>query len=159
MRRVLYVLGAVFLGILVVGGFAIGLAAYNGMALDTESKAYVDAAIPAITQNWSEAELLDRATPELRNNTAPAQLASLFNSFGQLGHLVRYGGSTGSSMMSYASGVGQTISASYVAKATFQNGAVSFHVGLLKRNDRWLISSFRLKLDSAVPAYLRPTTT
>jgi len=155
MRRFLYVLGALFLVILVAGTVAIVFAVYSGQALDAESKAYVDASIPAIASNWNEAELLNRATPELRNSMVPEQFASLFGSFSQFGHLIRYNGSKGQAMMSYVAGVGKTVSASYVAKAACQNGNVIFRIVLLKRNGRWWINNFHINLDSTVPTDLR----
>ncbi|HTT84060.1 MAG TPA: hypothetical protein VMF67_11305 [Rhizomicrobium sp.] len=157
MRRFFYILGALFLGILIIGGTSIGVAAYKGRALDAESKAFVDAEIPRIAQDWSEAELLHQATPELRNSTTPEQLDWLFNGFRQLGTLVAYKGSVGGSLISYRTGVGETVSASYIAKARFQNGAVTFRVALLKQNGRWLISGFHVQSDSIVPPALRST--
>jgi hypothetical protein len=159
MRRVLYVLGSLFLAIIAIGALAIGYAACNGQALDAESKAYVDAAIPAITSNWSEAELMNRATPELRASTSPEEVDQLFQTFSRVGHLVVYKGSSGQSLMSYVAGTGKTISASYVAKASFQNGDATIRIGLLKRSGQWLISNFNVRFDSAVAARLRQMST
>ena len=157
MRQFLYILGVLFLGILVIGGASIAVVAYNGRALDAESKAFVDAEIPRIAQNWSEAELLSQATPELRGSISPERLDSLFNNFRQLGSLVAYKGSVGEALMSYVSGEGKTVSASYVARARFQSGAVTFRVALLKRDSRWLINGFRVESDAGIPTAQRPT--
>jgi hypothetical protein len=157
MRRFLYVLGALFLGILAVGGVSVAVVAYNGRALDTESKAFMDAEIPRIAQNWSEAELLNQAIPELRNSTSPEQIDSLFSSLRQAGTLVAYKGSSGGALMSYVSGAGKTVSASYVARASFQSGTMIFRVALLKRDGRWLINGFHVEPETSIPAAQRST--
>jgi hypothetical protein len=151
MRRFLYILGGLFLVILIAGGAAIAIAVFNGRALDLESQAYVDVSIPAIAKNWSDAELLERATPELRKSMTQEQLDSLFSSFSRIGHMTRYKGSMGGSMVSYVAGVGKTVSASYIAKATFRNGNAIFRIALVKRNGHWLINTLRVDLDSSIP--------
>jgi len=159
MRRFLYVLGALFLIILLAGGAGLVMAVYSGRALDAESKAFVDASIPAIAGSWNDAELLKRATPELRKSMTPGQLDSLFSSFSRIGHMIQYKGSMGGAMMSYIAGAGKSVTASYIAKATFQNGSAIFSVALVKRNARWLINKLRVDLDSSVPADQRQTAT
>jgi hypothetical protein len=61
MKKFLIVLGMIFLAVIVLAVIGIGFVAIRGNALDKESKAYADAAIPAIVTTWSQKELLDRA--------------------------------------------------------------------------------------------------
>jgi hypothetical protein len=147
MRRFLYILGALTLIIIVAAGIGLGVFFYKGHALDAESKAFVDSAVPAITATWSKQQLLDRATPELRASVKPEELKALFDRLSQLGPLIEYEGATGEATMSYIAGSGSTLSASYVAKARFQNGTATFRIVLMKRDDRWLIQNFHV--DSA----------
>jgi hypothetical protein len=147
MRRFLYILGALTLIIIVAAGIGLSVFFYEGHALDAESKAFVDRAVPAITATWSEQQLLDRATPELRANVKPEELKALFDRLSQLGPLVEYEGATGEATMSYIAGSVGTVSASYVAKARFQNGTATFRIVLMKRDGRWLIHNFHV--DSA----------
>lgn len=147
MRRFLYVLGALALIVIVAAGIGVGVFFYKGHALDAESKAFVDSAVPAITATWSEQQLLDRATPELRKSVKPEELNALFGRLSQLGPLVEYEGATGEATMSYIAGSGSTVSASYVAKAHFRNGNATFRIVLMKRNGRWMIHNFHV--DSA----------
>jgi len=144
MRRFLHILGALTLTIIVAGGIGLGVLAYKGHALDAESKAFVDSAMPAITATWSERQLLDRATPELRASVKPEELEALFDRLSQLGPLVEYEGAKGEATMSYMVGSGGVVSASYVAKARFQNGAAIFRIALMKRDGRWLIHNFHV---------------
>jgi len=144
MRKFLYMLGALTLVILVVGAVGIGFAVYNGRALDVESKAFIDTAVPAIAAKWSKEALLERSTPELRQSVTPDQLDTLFAAFSRLGPLVEYKGAKGDTNMSYVSGVGSTVSATYVAMARFGNGDAVFRITLLKRNGRWLIHNFHV---------------
>lgn len=46
-----------------LAAIGIGIATVKGRALDKQSRAYVDAAVPAIVSTWSAKELLDRASP------------------------------------------------------------------------------------------------
>jgi hypothetical protein len=62
------------LTVIVVASVGLGVALIKGRALDTESNAFVDAAIPAISATWSKQQLLDRATPELRDIAKPDEL-------------------------------------------------------------------------------------
>jgi hypothetical protein len=144
LRRFLYFLGGAALVVLLVAGIGIGVVAYKGHGLDAESKTFVDSAVPAISSNWSQEQLLDRATPELRKNVNPNQLTVLFQALSRLGPLVKYEGSTGAALMSYMTGSGGTVSATYVAKAKFQNGGAVFRIVLSKRGERWMIQNFHV---------------
>jgi hypothetical protein len=143
-RKFLYVLGALTSIAMVAAGIGIGVAFYKGNALDAESRAFVDSAVPAITATWSRQQLLERATPELRDIVKPDQLTTLFDRLSRLGPLVKYEGATGQATMSYMVGSGSTVSASYVAKAQFQNGGAVFQIILLKRDGRWMIHNFHV---------------
>ncbi len=68
MRKFLLVLGTLTLATVAVVAISIGVLAYKGIALDAESKAFVDNAVPAIAANWKREQLLTRATPELRDS-------------------------------------------------------------------------------------------
>jgi hypothetical protein len=130
--------------VIIVASIGLGVALIKGKTLDAESKAFVDSAIPAISATWSKQELLDRATPELRDIAKPEQLNAVFDRLSQLGPLVKYEGATGQATMSYMLGSGSTVAASYVAKAQFQNGGAVFRVVLRKREDRWMIYNFHV---------------
>jgi hypothetical protein len=69
MKKLLITLGIVFLALVVIVAAFIGYTAYSGSVLDKESKAYVDAAVPAIISSWNEQALLKRASPEFQNAT------------------------------------------------------------------------------------------
>lgn len=143
-RKFLYALGALTLIVIVVAGVGLGVLAYKGSVLDAESKDFVDAAVPAIVGSWSKEQLLERATPELRENARPDDLRALFDAFSRLGSLVEYEGAKGDANMSYMTGTGSVVSASYVAKARFQNGDAVFRIVLLKRDGHWMIHNFRV---------------
>jgi hypothetical protein len=48
MKKFFIILGSIFLAIIVLGAIGIAFVAVRGSALDKESKAYADSAIPAI---------------------------------------------------------------------------------------------------------------
>jgi hypothetical protein len=127
MRRFLSIFGALMLIVIAAAGVGLGVLFYKGPVLDSESKAYVDSAVPAIAATWSPQELLDRATPELRQifKSRREDLSALFAGFSRLGALLEYEGATGEALLGYVPGSGITVSASYLAKARFQNGAAA----------------------------------
>jgi hypothetical protein len=151
MRKFLAVVGAVALALVVVATAGVAFMAWKGTAADAESKAFIDAAVPAIAATWQEQQLLDRATPELLKAAKPVDLTEFFTKLSALGSLIKYDGSTGQSMMSYFTGSGGTVAAAYVAKAEFKNGTATFNVALLKRDGRWMINGFH------VDPVLKPT--
>src|SRR6266511_2874 len=143
MRRVLCVIGV--LALLLFVGFGIGLFLLfrNGAALDAESKAYVDDAVVTITARWSKDELLKRATPHLRSIATPEDLRLMFEAAGTtLGPLVTYVGCNGDATVSVVAGRGTSISAKYIARATFPKGDADFQITLLKIDGSWMIEGF-----------------
>jgi len=142
MKKLFYVLGTIALVIVVAGGIGIGVLIHNGSALDAEAKAFVDSVVPAIGARWDKDDLLGRATPELREYAKPDDVAALFQRFSQLGALMKYEGSQGQALMAYNSGSGSAVSATFTAKAKFQNGDATFRVALVKRDGQWMIQNF-----------------
>jgi hypothetical protein len=144
MRKLLLALGVLMLTLIVVLGAGFAIVAYKGSALDAESKAFVDEAVPAIASHWDSRALVDRSTAELRRNAPPEKIAQLFATLSRLGPMVHYDGCKGDATMSYFTGTGGTVSAAYVASARFQNGTATFRILLLKRDGRWLIHNFHV---------------
>ena len=149
MRWFFNILGVTVAVLIVAAAIGIGFLVYKGHGIDAESKAYVDSAVPAITANWNQEELLKRATPELRNSIRPGQLTALFEAFSRLGTLVTYEGATGQANMTYFTGTGGAVTATYVAKAKYQNGEATIRIVLLKQDGQWFIHN--LHIDS--PAF------
>src|SRR2546423_15370082 len=87
MKKFFIVLGSIFLALIVLVAVGIAFIAVKGTALDKESKAYADSAIPAIVTTWSEKELLDRASPEFKKAVTIDQLDGLFRAFPTLARL------------------------------------------------------------------------
>ncbi len=138
-----------FLGVGVAGFVVIvaGLFAYamiHGSALDSESKAYVDQAVVAITSHWSAHALKDRAAPKLLAATTPAQLDNLFGALSGLGELKKYEGAKGEANF-YASIGNENVSfAAYVARAQYENGEATINILIQKTNGAWHILGFHV---------------
>jgi hypothetical protein len=129
MKKFFIVLGSIFLAIIELGAIGIAFVAVRGNALDKESKAYADSAIPAIVTTWSEKELLDRASPEFKQAVT-------------IGQLQKSEPAQGHAVMSATTQTGKMISAQYSAKATFQKGEAMIKLGLIKHGDQWQILNF-----------------
>ena len=141
MKRVLAVIGGIFLLLLVVGAAFFGWVAYQGRGLDASSKTYVDESVPAIVSGWSTDELLKRAHPELTKTATREQMERLMGKLSTLGKLERYEGSRGDSKI-FVSPQGKTISAAYVANARFEKGPATISIRLLQKDGAWLIVYF-----------------
>ncbi|MGH8504701.1 MAG: hypothetical protein ACRETM_01905 [Stenotrophobium sp.] len=134
----------VMLALVCVVGVIVGIVFYKGNALDADSRAYVDRAVPAITASWDKDALLARITPELRQSLKSGQVTALFAQFSRLGPLVKYEGAKGQANMACRIGSGGTVSAAYVAKADYQNGAAAIRVLLVKHGGDWFIQGFHV---------------
>lgn len=144
MRKLLTILGTITLTVIVLGVAGIGVLAYRGHTLDTESKAFVDRTVPVMIAHWSDAQLLDRLTPAQRASITPAQLASLAAAFSRLGPLVQYEGATGQASLAYTTGSGSVVSAAYVVKAQFSAGTATIRVTVVKRDGHWMFAGFHV---------------
>ena len=156
MKKFLISLGVVFLIlILTAAGFLVYFACV-GTGLDASSKAYVDASVPAIVAHWSASELIKRASPQLRAATPDQEIDAFFMSLAQKsGSFQSYDGSKGDSMVSYTTQNGKTITASYTASATFQNGKVDIQVKLIQIKGAWSLLGFHVSRHSP-PSLKKP---
>jgi hypothetical protein len=143
MRRVLVILGSVFLGLIIIIGGIFAYIAITSGALDRESKAYVDAAIPAIVTNWDENALKQRLSPEFRRVTSDNDLDRLFLFFRKLGKLKHLDNSKGDANI-FVGPNGKVITAIYHANADFAAGPAIINIGLVKHEEQWQISGFRI---------------
>jgi len=151
MKKFFIVLGSIFLALIVLGGIGIALVAIRGTALDKESRAYADSAIPAIVTGWSEKELLDRASPEFKKAVTIDQLDRLFRWVSSLGQLRKCEPAEGQAIMSATTETGKVTSGQYTAKATFEKGEATIKLGLIKHGDQWQILRFYVDSPALVP--------
>ena len=151
MKKFFIVLGSIFFALIVLAAIGIAFVAVKGTALDKESKAYVDSAIPAIVSTWSEKELLDRASPEFKKAVTIDQLDRLFRWVSALGPLQMCEPAEGHSLMSATSQAGKTVSAEYAAKAVFEKGEATINIGVIKHGEQWQIINFHVNSAALVP--------
>ena len=151
MKKFFIILGSIFLAIILLVVIGIGFVAVRGNVLDKESKAYADAAIPAVVTTWSQKELLDRASPELKQAVTTDQLDRLFRWVSGLGQLQKCEPAQGQALMSATTQTGKMISAQYTAKATFQKGEAEIKVVLIKHGNEWQILNFHVDSPALVP--------
>jgi hypothetical protein len=94
-KKVIMILGYIFLALIIVFLAGFGSLTVIGNRLDKESKAFVDAAIPAIVSTWDVSEIEKRASPEFTDDVDYDGLVQDFGVLQQLGNLVMYKGSSG----------------------------------------------------------------
>jgi hypothetical protein len=150
-KKFLIILGSVFLALILFGAIAIAFLAIRGTALDKESRAYADTAIPAIFSQWSQKELLDRASPELKKAVNIDQLDRMFRWASTLGPLQKCESAQGQAGMSITPQSGKMTHGQYTAKAQFEKGEATITLGLIKHGDQWQILSFNVHSPQLVP--------
>lgn len=151
MKKFLIILGSIFLAIIVIVAALIAFVAVRGTRLDKESKAYADAAIPAIVNTWSEKALLDRASPEFKQAVTIDQLDRLFRWVSTLGTPQKIAPAKGDAIMSATSQAGRQTTANYDTKVTFAKGEANIHLALIKHGDNWQIMGFKVNSPALVP--------
>ena len=142
MKKLCIVLGLVFCAIFALGAIGIAFVTVRGSELDKESKAYADAAIPAIIDGWNEKELLDRGSAEFKRAATQQLLDQSFYHFRRLGRLKKCEPVQRPAGFSATASTDKTVTAQYTAKATFENGPATITLGLIKRADQWQILRF-----------------
>lgn len=147
MKKFLIILGSIFLALIVIGVIGIAFVAVRGNALDKEAKVYADTVIPDIVTTWSEKDLLDRASPELKQAVTTDDVHRMFRWFSSLGGLVRCEPAQGQAIMQN----GKLTTARYVAKATFQKGEATIQLALIRHGDQWQIMGFHIDSPGFVP--------
>ena len=157
MKKFFAVLGGIFLIVILLGGIGFGLLAMRGNpveavsfwflasrnnTLDKESKAYADAAIPAIFGAAGEREVLERESPEFKQTATQQQLDQTFQRISALGRLQKCEPAQGQSILSLATHTGQQVKAEYTAKVIFDKGEAAIDLSLIKHGDQWQILGF-----------------
>lgn len=148
MKSILSFLGVIFLILVLSAAAFFGYCAYTGGKLDASSKAYVDESVPAIISTWSKEELIKRASPQLRQKSSDEQITQLFNTLSnRLGAFRSYDGTKGDSNVSFTTQNGRVVTASYLAKATFQYGKAEIQIKLIQSQDSWEILGFHVEME------------
>jgi len=144
MKKFLMISGIVFwVLILIIAAFFIW-----GIHLDATSKSFVDQNVPVIVSNWSEQELLKKASIELKAIASNERADKTWTGFTKLGVLKKYNGSKGRSNQNaiFLPGkdgrIGYEVTAKYVAEADFQNGSAKITIDLIRQNGEWKFFSF-----------------
>ncbi len=145
MNRILKSLGIVFLALLVAVAAAAGYGAYWRAGFDASSRAYAEQAVRTISANWSAADVMALAAPELKATLREEELRDTLLTLAHLGRLRQYQGANGAAEISYSTRSGRVVSASYVATATFENAAAEIQLRLVEVDGQWKLREFFFK--------------
>jgi hypothetical protein len=143
-KNTIKVMGFTILVIIILLGAGTAVLAIIGTTLDKESKAYVDAAVPAIITEWDIAELVKRASPEFDEDADYEEIKQMFVMLQRLGKLEEYNGSAGDASITISFS-GYEISAEYTAIADFETASAEIQISLIKHGRRWQILGFRIR--------------
>jgi len=145
LKKVLVIFGGLCAAVFLLLIILISIFAYAGRGLDKESKTYADAAIVAVTSQWNEKDLTDRASPQFMAAVKdPADLDRVLGTWRLLGPLKKYDGSKGGAHLDFNWPRGKTITAVYVARAEFEHGIAMINISLIKFNGTWEILGFHI---------------
>ena len=128
MKKTLMILGGIFAILIVAGVIGFSVLAVKGIALDEESKAYVDEVTPKILANLNKETLFQHASDELKNSASPEEFDKIFNWFAKLGQFKKYKGSSGQVTISVTTERGKQITGIYEAQAEFENGPATIKI-------------------------------
>jgi hypothetical protein len=137
-------MGLAILALVILLAAGMAALAIIGRTLDKESKAYVDAAVPAIVSAWDIHELEKRASAEFDEETDYDQLGQMFEMLQRLGKLDEYKGSSGEASITISFS-GYEITADYSALADFETGSAEIQMSLIKHGRWWQILGFRIR--------------
>ncbi len=152
MKKLFIILGAIFMGIIVIIVIAAAIFIPRTLKLDHEATAYIQDAVPKIVTNWNSQELVDRATPELlaaaKKNDELERLFVMFRQLGSFKHLDKPEGTVVSSAFT---GEGTVTVGNYTAHGDFEKGPATIKIQLRRVNDVWEINGFRINSDVFLP--------
>jgi len=144
MKKILMVLGAIFLVIVLLGIIGFSILAVKGSALDKESKSYVDTVAPIILANLSKETLFEYADDQLKNSVKPEEFEKMFNWFSKLGNFVEYKEPKGQANISITTESGKVITGYYEVFAEFETGPATVRIIIIKRGNDWKIIGFHI---------------
>lgn len=142
MKKFFIGLGILFSILVLLGGTGFAYLAFRGKGLDSDSKHYVDNAVPAIVTDWSTQAFEQREDPDLKAKLPQKKLVKIFALFKKLGHLKNYCGSKGESNLFLSLNKGLIITAKYLVCAKFENGNANIKVVLTRKHHQWKIYGF-----------------
>ena len=147
MKKLLTILGVIFVCLIVAGGIVSSGLYYFASRLDMEARAYIDKIIPIIATSWSSEELINHASPEFLQEMPPEKIDLLFDILSKhIGPLEEYKGANGKIDISISSEGKPIIIGDYTAETVFKNGPAKIRIQLIRRNDEWQIFGFLVKV-------------
>ena len=140
----------IFLFFAILAGTA-GLFAFTryDLALNNESRAFVQDTIAAISAHWNSDALLSESTAHFREQTPAENLHTTFEMANDsLGPLVEYRTIYGANKF-FLSGGSLHVIALYVVEAKFQKGEAEIEIDALKAGSTWQIDNFQFGASEA----------
>ena len=150
MGRVLSIIGAGFLGLIGLGAVGGGTVYVKSRALNSEGRAYVETTFPMAGAAWTKDSLLSHATPEFRESVKGDNIDRLVAELNRLGPFKGHGAPADAGIFVHYGPQGKIVIANYRVTVTGANGDAQLLIGLLKRDEKWLINGVQLKTDPKV---------
>jgi len=149
MKKVLMVLGVIFICLVLIGAVVFSGFYYFARGLDKDAKMYIDGVVPIIITSWNSEELINRASSEFLQDIPADKVESLFDTLSkQIGQLKEYKGATGKVKVKISPRGKPIILADYLAEAVFEKAPAKIKIQVIRRNDKWRIVGFLVQLQT-----------
>ncbi|HEX7531447.1 MAG TPA: hypothetical protein VF333_09905 [Pyrinomonadaceae bacterium] len=152
MKKVLMVLGGLFVAFVTVVVIAAAVFIPRALKLDKDAAAYIEQAVPKIAEHWDTQALLDRASPEFMSVTkSPEDLKRLFIVFRRLGALKHFDTPKGTVSNGVFSDTGSFSVGHYTVRGTFDHGAADITIQVRRTRNGWTIDGFHINSELFLP--------
>lgn len=148
MKQILIAFGCIFLVLVIVVVILISFATVKGKALDTESRVYVNKVVPIILEDLNKDKLFEYSSKELINSASTEEFDNFFVLVKKLGEFKGAEDAVGGARISYMSNEDNNTTAQYKVNAEFETGQAVVSIGIVKRDEKWLITGFRIDSDA-----------
>ena len=144
MKKVLEILGLVFLVVLIAAAGVFGYMAYSQKKLTASSRQFIDESIPKIVTDWDKNELIARSSPQLVEKIAATDTTDkLFGQLKGFGPLKSISDPEGGASYFLGQKI-KKITANYKITATFEKGTAVINADLILIGAKWKYLSFHV---------------
>lgn len=145
MNKILKILGAIFLGLIIVISITFAMASSEISKLNDEANKFIKTKITQLTKDWDSKILYDITSPELKSQTNPEDFIKIFEIYSILGKLKEINSPKGKiNIKLFAKPKSASAVGYFECQSEFEKGPAIIKITLAKHQDQWLVSSFHI---------------
>jgi hypothetical protein len=144
MKKVLEILGLVFLIVIIAAAGVFGYIAYSQKKLTASSRQFIDESIPKIVTDWDKNELISRSSPQLLEKIESTDTVDkLFGNLKGFGSLKSISDAEGGATY-FLSQKNKKATANYKITAEFEKGTAVISANLIQIGAEWKYLRFQV---------------